>query len=114
MQSARLGIASRKSCWDITGGITHQQADAALVVGAGLRDVAVSARVAPPRILVRVRVAAVLPGVRRLDGACLDLQRPAPRSLSEKAQAPSACQIRQAPQPKVLLGASACALHDTS
>jgi len=52
----------------------HEQADAAFVVGARLGDVAVLARVAPPRVLVRVRVAALLPRVRRLYRARLYLR----------------------------------------
>ena len=53
----------------------HQQADSTLVVRAGLCNVLVLARVAPPGVLVWVRIAALLPGVRVLHGAWLDLHR---------------------------------------
>ncbi len=54
--------------------MSHEQADSALVVRAGLGDVAVLAWVAPPRVLMRVRIAALLPRVGRLYWAWLDLR----------------------------------------
>ncbi len=60
------------SCCERSGR-AHQQADATLVVWAGLCNVLVLARVPAARVLVRVGVAAALPGVRALDWARLDL-----------------------------------------
>ena len=79
----------------------HQQADAALVVRAGLGDVAVPPRVAPPRVLVRVRIAAVLPRVRRLDGAGLDLRaaRAGPSGTQHRGVRLCPCVLRRGTGP---------------
>jgi hypothetical protein len=109
--------------WDPARAAPHQQADAALVVGAGLRDVAVPARVAPPRIFMWMCVAAVLPGVRRLDGARLDLQRSAiivavsDAAVSQQdtgpqaAAAPVFASLGRRPSPRCSLAAGASAWH---
>lgn len=60
----------------------HQKADTTLVVRAGLRDVAVLARVASPRVLMWVRVAALLPWVRGFDWTGLDLHAKWGRQLA--------------------------------
>ncbi len=69
----------------------YQQADAALVVRAGLCNVAVLARVPPASILMRVRIAAALPWVRALDGAWLDLHV---RSTGQHAHGVLICRFR--------------------
>ena len=72
-------------------GKAYQQADAALVVRAGLCNVAVLARVPPASIFMRVRIAAALPWVRALDGAWLDLHV---RSTGQHAHGVLICRFR--------------------